>query len=67
MVWILNFVIKMIKADKCKKIIQSKSFIFVKLLQSPYIEINILTINILSLLLSQELFEKHGTILTDIF
>ena len=67
MVWILNFVIKMIKADKCRKIIQSKSFIFVKLLQSPYIEINVLAINILSLLLSQELFEKHGTILTDIF
>ena len=65
--WILNLIFNLLQQKKCKDLIENKSYIFVKLLQSPFIEINIFAINILNLLLSQELFEKHGTILNDLY
>ena len=65
--WTLHFIIQLIKANKAREAIQSKTFIFVKLLQSPFNQIKILSIQILTMLLSNDLFEKHGTILTEVF
>ena len=48
-------------------LIQIKSYIFAKLLQSPFIEVKISALNILKNLFSKNLFEKHGTLLYDIY
>ena len=57
----------MIKAKKSLDVIQTKSYIFSKLLQSPFVEVKISALNILKNLFSKNLFEKHGTILYDIY
>ena len=67
LLWSLKYIIQLIKAQKSIDVIQTKSFIFVKLLQSPFVEIKISALNILKNLFSKELFEKHGTILYDIY
>ena len=66
-IWSLNYIITLYKKGKCQSVIQSKSFIFVKLLQSPYEELCMLSIQIIGMLLSNDLFEKHGTILSEIY
>lgn len=67
LLWCLKYISQLIKANKSIDIIQTKSYIFVKLLQSPFIEVKISALNILKSLFSKELFEKHGTILYDIY
>ena len=67
LLWCLKYITQLIKAKKSLEIIQTKSYIFVKLLQSPFVEVKILSLNILKNLFSKELFEKHGTILSDIY
>ena len=67
LLWCLKYITQLIKAKKAIEVIQTKSYIFVKLLQSPFIEVKISALNILKNLFSKELFEKHGTILYDIY
>ena len=67
LLWCLKYITQLIKAQKSIEVIQTKSFIFVKLLRSPFVEIKISALNILKNLFSKELFEKHGTILYDIY
>ena len=67
LLWCLKYITQLIKAQKSIEIIQTKSYIFVKLLQSPFIEVKISSLNILKNLFSKEFFEKHGTILYDIY
>ena len=67
LLWCLKYITQLIKSQKSIDIIQTKSYIFVKLLQSPFIEVKISALNILKNLFSKELFEKHGTILYDIY
>lgn len=65
--WTLNYIIQLIKANKCVNVIQAKSFIFIKLLQSPFTQVKVLAIQIITCLLSKDLLEKHATILTEIY
>ena len=67
LLWCLKYITQLIKTKKAIDIIQTKTYIFVKLLQSPFIEVKISALNILKNLFSKELFEKHGTILYDIY
>ena len=67
LLWCLRYITKLIKAKKSIDIIQTKSYIFAKLLQSPFIEVKISALNILKNLFSKNLFEKHGTLLHDIY
>ena len=67
LLWSLKYITQLIKAKKSLDVIQTKSYIFAKLLQSPFIEIKISALNILKNLFSKNLFEKHGTILHDIY
>jgi hypothetical protein len=67
LLWCLKYITQLIKAQKSIEVIQTKSYIFIKLLQSPFIEVKISALNILKNLFSKELFEKHGTILYDIY
>ena len=67
LLWCLKYITKLIKAKKSIDVIQTKSYIFAKLLQSPFIEVKISALNILKNLFSKNLFEKHGTLLYDIY
>jgi hypothetical protein len=67
LLWCLKYITQLIKSKKSIDIIQTKSYIFAKLLSSPFIEIKIAALNILKNLFSKNLFEKHGTILYDIY
>ena len=67
LLWSLKYITQLIKAKKSIDVIQTKSYIFSKLLQSPFIEVKISALNILKNLFSKNLFEKHGTILYDIY
>ena len=67
LLWCLRYITKLIKAKKSIDVIQTKSYIFAKLLQSPFIEVKISALNILKNLFSKNLFEKHGTLLHDIY
>ena len=67
LLWSLKYITQLIKAKKSMDVIQTKSYIFSKLLQSPFIEVKITALNILKNLFSKNLFEKHGTILYDIY
>ena len=67
LLWSLKYITQLIKAKKSVDVIESKSYIFSKLLQSPFIEIKICALNILKNLFSKNLFSKHGTILYDIY
>ena len=67
LLWCLKYITQLIKAKKSIDVIQTKSYIFSKLLQSPFIEVKICALNIIKNLFSKNLFEKHGTILYDIY
>jgi hypothetical protein len=67
LLWSLKYITQLIKAKKSLDVIQTKSYIFSKLLQSPFVEVKISALNILKNLFSKNLFEKHGTILYDIY
>jgi hypothetical protein len=67
LLWCLKYITQLIKSKKSIDIIQTKSYIFAKLLSSPFIEIKIAALNILKNLFSKNLFEKHGTLLYDIY
>ena len=67
LLWCLKYITQLIKAKKSIDVIQTKSYIFAKLLQSPFIEVKISALNILKNLFSKNLFEKHGTLLYDIY
>ena len=67
LLWCLKYITQLINAKKSIEVIQTKSYIFVKLLQSPFIEVKISALNIIKNLFSKELFEKHGTLLFDIY
>ena len=67
LLWSLKYITQLIKGKKSLDVIQTKSYIFSKLLQSPFVEVKISALNILKNLFSKNLFEKHGTILYDIY
>ena len=67
LLWSLKYITQLIKIRKSIDVLETKTYIFIKLLQSPFIEIKICSLNILKNLFSKELFEKHGTILYDIY